>query len=86
MKHECTEEEVWETTDNSLAYGPLMAKHYGADYQVNAISGRGIVRNYNGSPGDPLPVAYPYVLFDKQDLYTDSSWKPQIVVAGAGHQ
>ena len=28
---ECTEDEVWETTDNSLAYGPLTAKHYGAD-------------------------------------------------------
>ena len=37
-KHECTEEEVWETTDNSLAYGPLMATHYEADYQINAIS------------------------------------------------
>jgi lysophospholipase L1-like esterase len=83
-KHECTEEEVWETTDNSLAYGPLMARYYGADYQINAISGRGIVRNYNGSPGDPLPVAYPYVLYDKQDLYTDSSWSPQIVVLALG--
>ncbi len=83
-KHECTEEEVWETTDNSLAYGPLTAKHFGADYQINAISGRGIVRNYNGSSGDTLPVAYPYVLFDKQSLYTDSSWDPQIIVLALG--
>jgi len=83
-KRECTEDEVWETTDNSLAYGPLTAKHYRADYQINAISGRGVVRNYNGSPGDPLPVAYPYVLFDRHDLYEDSSWNPQIVVLALG--
>jgi hypothetical protein len=38
------------TTDNSQAFGPKVAKHYAADYQVNAISGRGIVRNFNGSP------------------------------------
>jgi lysophospholipase L1-like esterase len=83
-KRECTEEEVWETTDNSVAYGPLTAKHFRADYQINAISGRGVVRNYNGSPGDPLPVAYPYVLFDNQNLYADSSWNPQIVVLALG--
>jgi len=83
-KRECTEDEVWETTDNSLAYGPLIARHYAADYQINAISGRGVVRNYNGSPGDPLPVAYPYVLFDRQDLYADPSWDPRIVVLAVG--
>jgi lysophospholipase L1-like esterase len=83
-KRECTEEEVWETTDNSLSYGPLVARHFEADYQINAISGRGIVRNYNGGPGDPLPVVYPYLLFDKQDLYADSSWNPHIVVLALG--
>jgi len=83
-KHECTEEEVRETRDDSLAYGPLTAKHYGADYQINAISGRGVVRNYNGDSGDTLPVAYPYVLFDKQNLYADSSWEPRIVVVALG--
>ena len=83
-KHECTEDEVWETTDNSLAYDPLVARHYASDYQVNAISGRGVVRNYNGSPGDPLPVAYSYVLFDHHDLYADPTWEPQIVVLALG--
>lgn len=38
----CKGDEVWSTTDNSLAFGPLTATHYGADYQVNAISGRGV--------------------------------------------
>jgi hypothetical protein len=40
-KRQCTEDEVWATTDTSQAFGPLTAHHYKADYQINAISGRG---------------------------------------------
>src|SRR6185312_14756892 len=81
---ECTQDDVWKTTDNSQSFGPLIAGHYAADYQINAISGRGIVRNYNGTPGDTLPVAYPYVLFDKKEEYSDPHWKPQIIVISLG--
>ena len=81
---ECTQAEIWATTDNSRAYGPLMAGVYDADYRVNAISGRGIVRNYNGSPGDTLPTAYPFALFDKQTQDTDPAWRPQLVVISLG--
>ncbi len=81
---DCSQDEVWNTTDTSQAFGPLIASYYEADYQVNAISGRGIVRNYNGSPGDTLPVAYPYVLFDKKQEYYDSTWKPQLLVISLG--
>ena len=80
----CTPDEVWATTDNSQAFGPLTAGHYHADYQINAISGRGIVRNYNGSAGDPLPVVYPYGLFDKRAVVNDKTWKPQIIVIALG--
>jgi lysophospholipase L1-like esterase len=81
---DCTGDEVWATTDNSQAFGPKVAKHYAADYQINAISGRGIVRNYNGSPGDPLPVAYPFALFDRSTRYEDPHWHPQIIVMALG--
>jgi lysophospholipase L1-like esterase len=81
---ECSKDDVWKTTDNSQAFGALTAKHYNADYQINAISGHGIVRNYNGFAGDPVPVAYPYVLFDKRDRYEDRSWQPQIIVIALG--
>jgi len=80
----CTPEEVWTTTDNSAAFGALTARHYEADYQINAISGRGIVRNYGGGPGDPLPIVYPYVLFDKATVFQDQAWRPQIVVIDLG--
>ena len=83
-KRDCTPDEVWATTDNSRAFGPLTAKHFDADYQINAISGRGIVRNYNGGNGDPLPVAYPFVQFDKQIPYEDAGWHPQVIVIGLG--
>ena len=81
---DCTSDQVWATTDNSKAYGPRVAKHYGADYQVNAISGRGIVRNYDGSAGDPLPVAYPFVLLDHAVRYVAPAWRPEIIVIALG--
>jgi len=83
-KQECTSDEVWATTDDTQAFGPWTAAHYDADYQVNAISGRGMVRNYGGSGGDTLPEAYPYALFDKKQVYADPNWKPEILVIGLG--
>jgi len=83
-KRECTEDQVWATTDTSQGIAPLVARRYHADYQVNAISGRGIVRNYNGFPADPLPVAYPYALFDHTARYDDPNWHPQVIVISLG--
>jgi lysophospholipase L1-like esterase len=81
---QCTPDELHATTDTSQAYGPLTAKQFNADYQINAFSGRGIVRNYDGFIGDPLPALHPYVLFDKKDEYKDAAWKPQVIVIGLG--
>jgi len=83
-KHACTRDETWADTDDTQAFGALTARHYDADYQVNAISGRGIVRNYNGFAADTLPQAYPFVLFDKQQRYKDASWQPQVIVIALG--
>jgi len=81
---DCTQELVWATTDNLQAYGPKVAAHFDADYQVNAISGRGIVRNYGGFIADPLPVAYPFVTFDHSTPYANAKWKPEIIVIALG--
>ncbi|MFT4077665.1 MAG: GDSL-type esterase/lipase family protein [Asticcacaulis sp.] len=83
-KRTCTKDEIWATTDNSQAFGPLTAKHYNADYQINAFSGRGMVRNYGGFIGDPLPALYPYALYDGKTVYNNPDWKPQIIVIGLG--
>jgi hypothetical protein len=81
---QCSADEVYDTTDTQDAWGPITARHFAADYQLNAISGRGVVRNYKGSVGDPIPVVYPFVLFDKKVIYHDDKWRPQIIVIALG--
>lgn len=84
LKRDCTSDEVWSTTNTTQAFGPITARRYGADYQVNAISGRGIVRNYNGGAGATLPTAYPYTVLSPSSRYEEALWNPQIVVIALG--
>jgi len=70
LKRDCTSDEVWSTTDTTQAFGPITARRYGADYHVNAISGRGIVRNYNGGAGATLLAAY-----SSTPLNPEGRWK-----------
>ena len=83
-KRDCTQAEVSATTDTSLGIAGIIGRRYDADYRVNAISGRGVVRNYDGFAADPLPVAYRHVLFDKADFADDRGWHPQIYVVALG--
>ena len=83
-RRDCTQAEVWATTDTAQAMPALTARRYGADYQVNAISGRGIVRNYDGMTADTVPVAYPFTLFDKASRYADPAWHPGLFVIALG--
>ena len=78
----CPGEQVWATTNTQLSFGPLIAKHFQADYRINAISGRGIVRNYNGGDGLHLPQAYPYTV--PPQMIETADWQPQIIVIGLG--
>lgn len=80
-KTDCTEEEVRLTTDTQAAFPALVAKHYGADYQINALSARGVIRNYAGIlPEYTLPKLYPYTFLDKTVPYRDGAWRPGIFV------
>jgi lysophospholipase L1-like esterase len=81
---ECTNEQLFNTTNSQLAFGPRVAKYFNADYQVNASSGFGIVRNYNGtSPDKSLLKLYPYTLPTATETYNDK-WQPQVIVIGLG--
>lgn len=84
LTRECTEEQVWSTTDAYQSYGAEVARHYAADYQINAISGRGVVRNYDGFVADPLPVAYPFLFHNHQTSYQNPTWKPSVVAVNLG--
>ena len=81
---ECSKEQIWATTDNTVAFGAVMAAHYQADYRINAISGRGIVRNYNGGKGDTLPEAYPYAILSHSARDATTDWQPQVIVVALG--
>lgn len=83
---ECTGDQVTRTTNADLSFGALTARALGADYQLNAFSGRGMVRNYaGGEPGTSYRTyedrALPFV-----DAAWDrpASWQPDAVVVGLG--
>jgi lysophospholipase L1-like esterase len=70
-----------------LAFGALTARSLGADYQINAYSGRGMVRNYNGSsPGTDFRTYYDRALLhvDGDVWRKPDNWRPQVVVVGLG--
>jgi lysophospholipase L1-like esterase len=81
---ECSVEDVYKTTNSQLAFGPLVAKHFNADYQINAYSGFGVVRNYNGhSPEKNLVAIYPFTLNTPSYIYS-GKWQPEVIVIGLG--
>jgi lysophospholipase L1-like esterase len=74
-------------TDSDLSFGALTARHLGADHQINAFSGRGMVRNYNGSsPGTDFRTYYDRALLSVEgDVWQKpAGWRPQVVVIGLG--
>lgn len=81
---DCTEAQVWETTNTAQGIAGQLSHRYDAAYRVNAISGRGIVRNYGGFAAPTIPDAYPYALFDGKAPANDAGWQPQVIVIALG--
>ncbi|WP_255948616.1 SGNH/GDSL hydrolase family protein [Streptomyces odontomachi] len=74
-------------SDADLSFGALTAHGLDADYQINAFSGRGMVRNYGGGdPGTDFRTYYDRALLNVEgDVWSvPSSWRPQVVVIGLG--
>ena len=81
VRRECNAEQVRLLTDTPAAFAALAARHYDADYQINAVSGRGLIRNV----GDTVPELvmsrmYPRLFPREPAPYADKSWRPQIIV------
>ena len=86
-KHDCTQAEIHDLTDTSLAFGPILARRLDADYRIVAVSGRGVVRNYGGfAPGEPLLALYPRLIPGEPEPRVDPAdpWKPDLIVIGLG--
>jgi lysophospholipase L1-like esterase len=88
---------VFEKTNASKSYAFLIADGFKADFQVNAFSGRGLVRNYdNIVPEWPVPRLYEYTvpgdapgdiangIADASLRYDFGSFHPQVVVIFIG--
>ena len=83
---QCTPEQIFETTDAQLGFGPVTAKHFDADYQINAFSGLGMVRNYDGREHEKyrMPMLYDRAVFDDPAPAVQPDWHPQVIVIGIG--
>ncbi|WP_430784164.1 polysaccharide deacetylase family protein [Actinoplanes sp. G11-F43] len=74
-------------TNADQSFGALTARSLNADYQLNAWSGRGMVRNYDGGdPGTDYRTYYPRTLqaADPAVWPRPRTWKPQVIVIGLG--
>lgn len=72
-------EETWGVPYHNAnkAFGALTARHFGAEYQLAAVSGIGLVQNYSSNPVDdlrPLPEVYDSVLLQDPE---SPPWDPQ---------
>lgn len=75
--------------DNAnLAYGPVTARTLNADFQVIAISGKGMVHNYGDTKpisDEPMPLYFDRTLYAKPEGKWDfPSWIPDVVVVALG--
>lgn len=78
---------VTRNSNADVAFGALTARSLNADYQLNAWSGMGMVRNYNGQGTDDFRAYYDTDLqaaYDSRAWPVPATWHPQAVVIGLG--
>lgn len=82
---------VFATTNSQKSFAVLVAKRLGAEVQVNAISGRGLVRNFNGfDPGQEYGYFYrsallaPRLRKQNNAPWDFATWHPQVIIIGLG--
>jgi len=80
-KPQCSQEQVRLLSDTPRAFAALVARHYDADYQINAVSGRGLIRNFGDAVPDlVMSRVYPHLFPREAAPYADPSWRPQIIL------
>jgi hypothetical protein len=83
---------AYSATNTAKSFGALVAAHFRADYQINAISGKGLIRNYNGiDKGKEFSACYERTLqssINNPQISTASYdltlWHPEVIVIGIG--
>lgn len=83
----CDESTRFERSNATSTYAALSAKHFDADYHLNAYSGAGMVRNYNGNSPEQsyLTFANRIETYEKNSHWQpDELWSPQLIVIFLG--
>ena len=76
---------LYDNTDNTRAYGAIVARHYGADFQINAYSGIGMVRNYaNNIAGMAMDHFYGRPVFAAEFRTAPDDFAPQVIFIALG--
>jgi len=79
-----------DTENNYLAYGPITARELNAEYNIEAWSGKGVVRNYgypNITSPDPMPVYWNRSIAHRTDLtsvWSFKTWTPNAIIINLG--
>jgi lysophospholipase L1-like esterase len=77
-----------ETDNNYIAFGPVLARRFNADYSIIAISGIGVVRNDGDShltSERPLPYYYDRACLNEELKWNFHKWQPDLVVIRLGN-
>ncbi len=73
------------TEAETYAWGALAAADLGAAHVAIAYSGKGVIRNYGGEPGDTMPLLYERMFADDPDTpYSTPDYTPDVVVVNLG--
>lgn len=84
-RRNCTGEEVFLLTDTQESFGPRVARHLGADYQLNAISGITLVRDAGRAEGGRTMVSlHGRPLLDGAAPVSPTGWAPDVIVVALG--
>ena len=74
-----------DTQSEPMAWGALAAKQLGALRMVTAVSGMGVLRNFDGSTTDTMPERYDRSLADDPtSTWTHDVFEPDVVVVNLG--
>ena len=85
-QRECKDADLAENTDIRQGFAVNVARELDAEWQINAMSGMGLVRNWNGHlPDRDFRTFYPRTIqSDATSVVTTTDWQPQMVVIALG--
>lgn len=82
-RRDCTGDEVFLLTDTQESFGPRVARHFDADYRLNAASGVTLVGDAReGAPG--MRALHGRALIDATAPPDPAAWAPDVIVVALG--